>query len=196
MSIKTKATYGDYYWASSVEASLQAQMDAGEDTKVYIPNIFDDPELVEKLPFDFYDKWTALLESPAPALAGVGMRFVSEMADTILGQTMTHAMKDFNYYVASKFADNRLTFEHANTLYFRNKMGDDFYLSRAGDNGWKAEEASFAYEASKPYPDIRDVMLWARYHGDPDNIREKVWEKLDVAVDDIDLWEWLTLQRR
>ncbi|KKM94972.1 hypothetical protein LCGC14_1192830, partial [marine sediment metagenome] len=45
-----------------------------------------------------------------------------------------------------------------------------------------------------PYPAIAEIMRYARYHGDPANTREAVWEKFDVPVDDYDMYEWLTLQ--
>ena len=55
--------------------------------------------------------------------------------------------------------------------------------------------ADFLYESSRDYPSIPDLMLYARYHGNPINTKEEVWKWFDVNERDYDLWEWQTLQR-
>lgn len=195
MSIESPSTFSDWYWKNWVEAQRFSLEDAGEDAKQYMPNVFDDPEMRRRIPFDFLSKFDALIASPSPMLMQVGARFVSEMADNVVGQAMNHAMKDFNYYMAGRFADQRITSPVATTLYHRRKIDKNFWQSRMKSEGYKEAEAFFMAESAHPYPTIPDLMLWGRYHGDPNNVRNAVWDKYDVPVADFDLWNWLTLQR-
>lgn len=195
MDLESPQSYGEFYWAAQAEARIKSLEDEGEQTKGYIPNIFSDPAIRENIPFDFLDKWDALIASPAAALAPIGMRFISEMADSILGDTMNHALKAFNYSVASKFHDENITIGDSAQLFLRGWITDDLFYERMLRRGYEDVEADLYLKAQTPYPTIAELMQWARYHGDPENVRDLVWKKFNVPEADFDMYEWLTLQR-
>ncbi len=194
MGLESPKSYGEFYWSASVAARLKALEDEGEQTKQYIPNIFTDEDIRAAVPFDFMPKWDSLIEHPAAALAGVGMRFVSEMADSILGSTMNHALKDFNYVVASKFHDEHVSPPEAAKLFLRGWVDEDLFYMRLLQRGYARAEADMLLGSQIEYPSITDIMRWGRYHGNPENVREQVWEKFHVPVVDHDFYEWFSLQ--
>ncbi|GAJ16389.1 unnamed protein product, partial [marine sediment metagenome] len=46
--------------------------------------------------------------------------------------------------------------------------------------GYENVIAKQFYESQLPYPSVSDLILYSRYHGDPDNTRSMVWDRLDV----------------
>ena len=127
----------------------------------------------------------------APVLA----RFGSEVADSVLSQSLNHALRDFNYKTAAFFKSMRIPAADANRLYQRKRIDKDFWAGRLESEGYDLYEAIFSYGASLPYPSIADIMLYSRYAGDGVMNRSKVWEYFDVPADEFELWHWLTLQR-
>ncbi|GAI81152.1 unnamed protein product, partial [marine sediment metagenome] len=53
----------------------------------------------------------------------------------------------------------------------------------------------FLYQSEIPYPSIPDLVLYSRYHGDPDNPWSEIQEWFDVPARDWPVWRWLGLQR-
>ncbi len=194
MGLENPQSYGEFYWGASVAARLKALEDEGEQTKQYIPNIFTDEDMRKAVPFDFMQKWDSLIEHPAAALGGVGMRFISEMADSILGKTMNHALKDFNYVVAAKFHDEHIAPPEAAKLYLRGWVDEELFYMRLLQMGYARSEADMLVGSQIEYPSITDLMRWGRYHGDPENVKEVVWEKFHLPVTDHDFYEWFSLQ--
>ncbi|GAH21644.1 unnamed protein product, partial [marine sediment metagenome] len=136
------------------------------------------------------------IEAPAGAFLGdVGGRFVSEVADGAVSQAASPFFESMGYAAYNRSPTKKMTPQTTAVLYSRNKISEDFFLERFRMGGFEPFEAKFQYKALFAYPSIPDIMLWARYHGDPVNTKEQVWKKFDVPVDDYDLWEWQTLQR-
>lgn len=195
MAIKTPTTYGDYYWAQQVEAAKVLGEDTEKALAASVAGLFNSLGMRDVLPDGFNTFFDSMTQPESFAWGAVLARFGSEMADSVLSQTMGAALKDFNYLMAEKFHDERITPTMACTLYQRQQIDDTFWASRMLSGGWSLVEGGFAYEASKEYPSVPDIMLYARYHGDPESIRENVWEFYDLHPELFDLWEFQTLQR-
>ncbi|MBA7652690.1 hypothetical protein ES703_60529 [subsurface metagenome] len=195
MAIKSPTTYGDYYWASQVEARKLYEDDMEKVLAGEVSSLYETLGVREFLPANFSRFIDSMIKPTSFAWGGVLARFGSEMADSVLGQTMGHALKDFNYMMAEKFSDQRIGASIASTLSMRRQIDDDFWASRMVSEGYKPAEASYFYQAMKPYPSIPDLMLYARYHGDPDNVRGVVWDYFDISPEMFDVWEWQTIQR-
>ena len=195
MALKDKSTYGEYYWAMQVEAQQEFDESLERVLSIQSRKLINDLGIFDNLPDSFKPLMTAFIE---PESAGYGMllgRFVSEAADGILGQTMNHALKDFNYWMAEKFQDVRIDFPTASTLYQRKAITEELFKARMSSEGLKPTEGAAQYLAQMPYPTVPDLITYARYHGEPDNTRGVVWTWFDVPERDYQLWEWLGLQR-
>ncbi len=194
MGVKNPQTYGDHYWAAQVEAEKVFQDGVEDEVSSYVEAMYDSLGLKEVLPEPFSRFVGAMTSGKSFAWGGILARFGSEMADSVLGQSMGHALKDFNYMMAEKFSDLRITASEAAILHSRRKIDEPFFLARALSEGLKPAEAAAFYGSRLPYPAIPDIVRWARYHGDAYNIRGTVWEKFDVPVDDMDVWDFLGQQ--
>ncbi|GAG54125.1 unnamed protein product, partial [marine sediment metagenome] len=195
MGIKDKSTYGEYYWAMQVEAAKAIDDDIEKVLSGNARQLISDLDIYENLPPSMRPILDTLREPTSAGYGGILGRFVSEAADGILGQSMGHALKDFNYKMAGWFRDQRIDFATATTLYQRKAITDELYENRMISEGYKDAEGAAFYLAQMPYPTIPELILYARYHGKPENTKEIVWEWFDVPTRDYELWEWLQLQR-
>jgi len=195
MGIESPSTYSDWYWKNSVDASLAFDEQLETVLAGQARSLISGSKMFENLPDWLRPVFTKLAEPESAGYGGVLLRFVSEAADGILGQSMNHALKDFNYKMAEWFSDERIDFPTATTLYQRKAIPDELYKARMLSQGYKDAEGSAFYLAQMPYPSIPDLILYGRYHGDPYNTKEEVWKWFDVPARDYPLWEWLNLQR-
>ena len=195
MAIKSLQTYGDYYWASQLESQKLYFDDMEKELAGPVGSLYESFGLRDILPAGFNSFIDSMTKPTSFAWGSVLARFGSEMADSVLSQTLGHALKDFNYAMAEKFGDMRIDAATASILSMRKMIPDTFWAARMLSEGYKPAEAAFFYEAAKPHPTIPDLMIYARYHGDPENTRSEVWKHFDVHPDNYDLWEWQTLQR-
>ncbi|GAJ13240.1 unnamed protein product, partial [marine sediment metagenome] len=133
---------------------------------------------------------------PAGAfLGGVGGRFISEIADGALvgllkPLTITTGYKAFEYAPVLK-----MTPAAACLLHQRKKITDELLDERFRWGGFEPIEQKFQYDSMRPFPTIPDLVVWARYHGDPDNVWSTLLDKVDIDSVDFPVWEWLGKQR-
>ena len=195
MAIENPLTYAEWFWSNSVEARMLEQENYEKELSPITSGVISGLNIMEYLPTSLSGLFEAMQAPTVPALAGVLARFGSEVADGVVNQTLNHALKDFNYKMAEWFSDLRIDFPTASILLQRKKITDEMFESRAKSSGYKPAESAAAYDALRPFPTIPEIIDYARYHGDYDNIKGTVWEKYDVDVDDFNLWEWLGLQK-
>lgn len=195
MAIKSPATYSDWYWANSVEAQIESLNQAGEDFKKYIPNVLAEADAEGVLPFGMGALYTALIESPSPGLLRAGTGMFNQVTGSGVSSVLEPALRKCSYWANRKFSDKHVTFDQACNLYYRKKCTPDFFTERALDSGLGSAEAELYYYSQMPYPSVPDIFRYARYHGNPENIRTEVWDKLDVDAGDIDMWDWLTREQ-
>jgi len=195
MGIKEKATYGDYYWAMQVEAAKLLAEDTEKELSAMASGLMGRLGIREVLPDELLNLFTQI-EAPAGAFLGeVGGRFVSEVADGAVSKTTSPLMESIGYLSYMKWPTKKLTPEATAQLYSRKKISDDFFYERLRMGGFEPIEARFQFDAMRPYPSIPDLVLYSRYHGDPNNVWGTIQNYFDVDPTDFKLWEWLGLQR-
>jgi len=195
MGVESPQTYGEWFWAQSLDAS-RARTDEYE--KVLAPiaaSVISGLPNVGELPPHLGQLLFAIASPTAPALDNVLFRFLAELGGGVAQRILGHEIRDFDYALNSYLKNVRITPEVANALMLRKKLPEDVWLARQNAGGFSELEAAFAYESQKPYPTLPDIITYARYHGYPDNPKEKAWELYDISPVDWDLWEWLSLQK-
>ncbi len=194
MSLESPQTYGEWYWGHG----LQAQKDMDEQTEFalapYFNGVFADiPELSE-LPAGIQSILRSLAEPPSAGLGGFAAltagEFASETIRDLIKPGMTAAARVINRGALETWLDP----VQAVSLFQRRKIEDEYFDLLMSSAGYDPSIARQFSDSVIPYPAIAEIMRYARYHGDPANTREAVWEKFDVPVDDYDMYEWLTLQ--
>jgi len=194
MSLESPQTYGEWYWGHG----LQAQKDMDEQTEFalapYFKGVFADiPELSE-LPAGIQSILRSLAEPPSAGLGGFAAltagEFASETIRDLIKPGMTAAARVINRGALETWLDP----VQAVSLFQRRKIEDEYFDLLMSSAGYDPSIARQFSDSVIPYPAIAEIMRYARYHGDPANTREAVWEKFDVPVDDYDMYEWLTLQ--
>jgi len=195
MGLENKRTYGEYYWAMQVEAQAAFDEQIERAMSPLFSGLFSDvPELAE-LPTGVQSFMQRLAEPESPGLGALLKLTGAEFAAEVLKDALAPAMAMLRRATNRRARETWLTAPQAVTLAQRKKIPDSFFYELTAAEGYEDVIADSLYTSQLPYPTIPDIMTWARYHGDYDNVRPTVWEKFDVPEDDFQLWEWLSWQR-
>ncbi|KKM21053.1 hypothetical protein LCGC14_1639310 [marine sediment metagenome] len=195
MGILDKTTYGEYYWAMQVEAQAAFDEQKEDALSPFFAGILGSVPEIEELPASMQHFLNVLREPHSAGLGGFLVSAAGEFAAETLKDLIKPGMAMLNRSINRGSLETWLTSKEAITLSHRKWIDDDFFYLLTASEGYEKIVADFLYHAEEAYPSIPDLMLWARYHGNPLNTREKVWERFDINVRDYDLWEWLSLQR-
>lgn len=182
------ASYGGAYWQSFASANMLYDEQLEQSIKPFVPSIFSDVGIREAMPFDVLTKIESLLEFPSPGLAGVGGRFVSEVADQAVSMVMTPALRK-TQYAANRLFDNLVvTPDTAVSLWNRKWIPESDFTYRIRAAGYSETEQQLLMAAAQPFPSVPELFRWARYHGNPEN----VWSTLyDITVIDPRIYQQL-----
>jgi len=195
VSIESPTTYADWYWQKNVEAELAFDESIEKALSPAFAGLLSDIPEISELPPGTQNFLRTLAE---PGSAGLG-RFLTgaagEFSAEIIKDAIEPGLKMLKRSINRGARETWLNPEQAVTLSQRKKITDEYFYLLTASEGYEDIAADSLYTSLLPYPTIPDLMLWGRYHGDPDNVRPAVWEKFDVPPDDFELWEWLSWQR-
>lgn len=192
--VKNPSTYGEYYWATQVEAANLFEENLEQSIKPFIPNIFSDPEIRAAMPFDILSKMEGLLEFPDPGLAGVGGMFFGQVGSTAVGAILSPAMRKTGYAANRMFPDVHIGPEIAMNLKFRKQIAEGDYKDRMLTSGITGLEEERFFLASQPFPGIPELIRWGRYHGLPENAASTLEKYVELDPTSYSIYNWLGLQ--
>jgi len=195
MSIESPSTYGEWYWAQQVEAEQAFDESIEQVLAPSFAGLLGDIPEISDLPPGVQGMLRTLGEPSSPGLAGFLTAAAGEFTAEVLKEAIDPAMKMLKREANRRARETWLTAEQAVNLSQRKKITDEYYYLLTASEGYEDIISDSLYTSLLPYPTIPEIMTWARYHGNPENIKETVWKKFDVPIDDFDLWEWLGLQR-
>jgi hypothetical protein len=195
MGVESPQTFGEYYWAMQVEAAKVHAEAVEKEMSVIASRVISRLGLREVLPSELIDVFDAIEEPTGAFLGEVGGRFVSEIADASVNQSASPFFDAIKYAAYSKFPTKKMSPSSALTLYTRNKISEDFLNERMRMEGFEPIESKFQFDALRPYPSIPELLLYSRYHGDPDNTWSTVQNLYNIDPVDYPVWDWLILQR-
>jgi len=195
VAIESPLTYGDWYWAQSLDASRARAEDYEKTLAPIAAGVIDGLIDTGDIP-----PYVALLlqtmKSPtAPAFDNVITRFLGDAASTIIGKVADGHARSTTYGINTKLQNLHITAEVANALMLRKKITEALWLSRQNEAGFSEAEAVFPYEAQKPYPTMPDIISYARYNSPIDSPKELAWSLFDISESDWPIWEWLSRQK-
>ena len=195
MGIDSPSTYGEHYWKNSVEAAEFFDEKKEDALSPYFAGLIGDIPDIGELPDSVQSFMNVLREPHSAGLGGLLQLTGAEFAAEILKDSLAPAMSMLKRATNRRAKETWLTSQEAITLSHRKQITDELFYLITQSEGYENVLADFRYHAQEEYPTIPDLILWARYHGNPLNTREKVWEKFDVNERDYEVWEWLQLQR-
>ncbi len=192
MAIESPVTYGEHYWATQIDAAKVFAEIEEQSVKPFIPSLFSDPGIREAMPFDILGKLEGLLEFPDPGLAGIGGRFVSEIADVAVGAVMQPALREATYASNRLFHNNMMSAQALTELFYRGRA-DVTSMEIAYDiEGYDGVQRELLKEAARPFPSIPEVIRYARYTHGEKSLQLQAHNIYDILPDHWKLWEWLT----
>jgi len=195
MAINSPQTYADWYWKMATEATAFSDEAIEEAFAPYFSGVLSDIGFLSELPTGLRNLVSSLAEPPSAGFGGFALGVGVEMVDETLHNLMSPMMKIMARNINKKALETWLTSAEANKLFSQGKIEKGFWDETLKSEGYEEIVGKFLYESQLPYPSIPEIMLYARYHTDPDDIQNFVWDWLDVPIRDFKLWEWLSLQK-
>lgn len=195
MSLESPITYADWYWKHRVDVDTAIKQSIEREVSPFVKTLLRDIPPLEDLPEGIRDVLQAFAEPEGQQLGTFGGNMLGELLGNALATILDQPLKKSRYSMGRLFSGERIDAATTALAYQRKKITEDMLEERYAGWGYTDAEWDAYYAAAQPYPTIPDLMTWARYHGDYDNVRPTVWEKFDVPEDDFDVWEWLSWQR-
>jgi hypothetical protein len=195
VAIKSPQTYGDFYWATQVEAQnlLDEQLE-----KLYAPyfaDIFADIPSISELPSSIQSLIRALANPKQAGMGGFAIGFATASAKDALDIALSPMLTILNRKINASAREKWLTSAEANLLFSRKKIEENLWESILASEGYADVLGGFSYKAQLPYPSIPDLILYSRYHGDPDNVWSTLQDFYNIDPNDFAKWEWLSQLR-
>jgi len=195
MGIKEKATYGEHYWAMQVEASKFFADESEIAVAPFVRGMLRDVEIIPEVPEGMRSLIEEMSEPKSfaflPFLAGVGINAIDEMLDVAFEPAYLSLKRAYGKRYKSKW----LTVAEVNTLWTRKKITEGLWDEVIATEGYEAILGNALYESQLPYPSISDFVLYARYHGEPENPFSVVSDYYNISPREKPVWSWLGLQR-
>lgn len=195
MAVKSPTTYGDYYWAMQVEAQQEFDESIEDALSPYFRGVIGEIPDIEELPTATQNLIRSLAEPHSAGLGSLlqltGAEFIAEILKDALAPSMAMLKRATN----RRTKETWLTSQEAITLNRRRKIDDTFFYLLTASEGYEDIIADHKYTAYDPYPTIPDLVLYSRYHGDPDNVWGTIQDFYNIDPTDFKVWNWLGLQR-
>lgn len=195
MSIANPTTYGEWWWSQQVDASRTF---ADEEEAVLAPfaqALFATVSGLEGFPPEIASMFNAMGTAGHFALKGVVSSAMGTAAEQGLLSGFSPRLRAIGYAANRKFPSQLIPLDVDVNLRQRKKIPQDFFDARALAHGFGPDEARLLYESGMPYPDIQQLMLWARYTTDDTETFTKLQTKLDIPDEEFPMWEFLTQLR-
>jgi len=195
MSLKSPTSYAEWYWKHSVDAQKAYFEDAEKDLAGMFRPILKDVIAVKDLPDEYKSFLQEFIEPTKQTTGGVGMRFASEIADSIVSGAISPIVRVANQAIEYNMLSNILTAGQAVTLQRRKKITPELYEYYMKYGGYPKEQYDRLYETLEPYPSIPDLIMYSRYQGEAVDVWGSLAEIYDIDANDYKIWEWLGRQR-
>ena len=195
MALDSPQTYGEFYWNYSLQSQIAYEESLEQVLAPYFKNLMSDNPYLDELPVGAQSLLSAIAEPESAGFSGFALGVGVESIDELLHTAMSPAMTALKRRLNARAKETWLTGQQANLLFSRGKITEGLWGETLLSEGYEDILARYAYVAQLPYPTIAEIMLFARYHGDPLNTHREVDKRFDVPIEDYDLHEWITLQR-
>ncbi len=194
MGVKNPQTYGDYWWAQNVDANKVFADDEEQSLKPHLDGVLALVDDLEGFPPAILSFLRAVGTDGNFGLAEIGKQSLSATGNQSLTAGLTPFLRSIGYAANSKFPSALIDFPVAVELAKRKKIIPELFASRAKSEGFKEDEAALVYTAALDFPDIQDLLRWARYTSDGNETFSKLQERLDIPDQEFHIWDWITAQ--
>jgi len=195
MGIKSPQSYGEYYWAMQVEASKAFDESLEELYAPFFSSILADIPDISELPTGLKNLISALGSPTHAGMGGFALGVATASGKDAIDVALEPMMAMIRRKINATAREKWLTSNEANVLFAHKKIEEELWSSILASEGYEDILGGFLYKAQMPYPAISDLILYSRYHGDPDNVWSTLQEFYNIDPVDFKLWEWLSLQR-
>lgn len=195
MSLKSPTTYADWYFKNRLDADKEFDESIENAMSPQFAALFGEIPEISELPSGVQSFLQPLAEPHSAGLGGFLTSAAGEFGAEVIKDAVQPAMSMLKRSINRRSRETWLTAQQAVTLSQRKKITDDYFYLLTASEGYEDIAADSLFTSMLPYPSIPDLMLWARYHGDPNNLKPLVLEKFNVPLDEFEMWKWQTEQR-
>lgn len=195
MAIKSPTTYGDHFWAMQVEAQAKFDEDIESAFAPFFSGLFADIPEISELPAGLQNFMRTLADPPSAGFGDLVKLTGAETLAEVIKDAIEPSMSMLKRAINRASLETWLNPEQAVTLSSRRKIPDEYFYLLTSSAGYEKITADALYTSQQPYPTISDLVLYSRYHGDPENVWSTLEKLYNIDPTDYPIWEWLGLQR-
>lgn len=195
MSIEDPISYAEWYWHHSIEAIRARDSEYEQTLSPFIGNVLSSIPEPELLPSYVRSLFNAMASPSQPEWSRGIIDTITAVGQATVNRILGHELKEVDYSINRSRQKTHIVEAEANLLYQRKKIVEELWKNRNYEAGYNDAEMVHHYEASKPYPNIAEIIQYARYNGPPDSPKELAWSYFDIPDREWTLWEWLSRQK-
>ncbi|GAH54124.1 unnamed protein product, partial [marine sediment metagenome] len=154
----------------------------------------DIPEISE-LPAGIQNLVRVLAQPPSAGFGDLVKLTGAETVAEVIKDAIEPSMNMLKRAINRRSLETWLNPLQAVTLSSRKKIPDEYFYLLTASAGYDKIVADSLFTAEQPYPTIPDLVLYSRYHGDPDNVWSTLQDFYNVDPVDFKVWDWLGKQR-
>lgn len=195
MSIETPATYGEWYWHTGLDADKAFDEVIEDAVAPYLRGMLSDIPNLDLLPTGIQNAIYGLAEPQRAGLGGFALGVGVETIDEGLRIALKPMMLRIERSLNERSLETWITSAQANLLHHRKKIPKELWDSVLASEGYEEVLRHALYTSQLTYPTIPELILYSRYHGDPDNVWSTIQKYYDIDPVDFPLWDWLGRMR-
>ncbi|GAI67212.1 unnamed protein product, partial [marine sediment metagenome] len=154
MSLDSPITYAEWYWKHGLDAALAEQEKYEQELAPHFQAVLANVLAIEELEAGDRVFLESFVTPTSPAMGGVGLRFASEIADSIVGGAMEPRLRTIRHAAERNALSKILTPAQAALLKRRKKITDTYADVLFKFGGYPDEQSEYLYNAFEPYPTI------------------------------------------
>ena len=192
MSSKNPTTYFDYWFKASNDAANDLSEQYEQELSPVLSELMRDLFPMQELPASTERMLNLMMNPPHPAWSEIMKEVVGSVGNSATSSVLTHATRLFNYAAGKRFKSLHIDANTAIALFSRKRIQEGLYNERMVETGFNEIEAAFAYEATKPFPSIPDIMDYVRHTGSYNNLFGDVSKLYDISEIDFPMWAFIS----
>ena len=195
MSIEFPDTFGEAFWGPQIDAN-KGYADATEKTLTpYVAGLLGLVSGLEGLP-PIIEQMLSDIGTPGHfGLSNVADSVASTAANGAIGEGLSPFLRLLSYAINKAKPSKIIELDNAATLRYRGIMPRELYEDIGASLGFEPVMAQAIYRSLQPWPDVTDVIQWARYTYDESAIGSNVLAHTNMGEEEQPIFDFATRLR-
>ena len=195
MSLAYPETFAEAFWKPQVDASKYFDDEVEKSLDPYIKGLLATVTGLEGVPQIVVDMLNNFATPGHFGLKDIGKAIAGQAGTSVIQEGLAPPLRLLQYAINAKLPVRLIEVDNAATLLWRKQIQQELYEFTSKANGYSPDVGKAIYKSLLPYPEITDMLAWARYVSDDQGTLEQAREFMDVPEQEYPIWDWLSRLR-